>query len=122
MKQRRQTEDEERLPQPEHLDLAEKEMHHLVEKLEDRLLHCSDRPEIEGKILAFLNHSNGPTTEGIAAEMQISPEAAIVHLEELENANRIWSQPSHGAEVGWYISLEGQHYIQQRGMDNPGPS
>jgi predicted ArsR family transcriptional regulator len=79
-------------------------------------VHASDRPEIEAHVLMFLDHASGPTTGGIAAEMGISPEAAIVHLEALEEANRIWSQPSHGAEVTWHIALEGQHFIEQRGL------
>ena len=82
-------------------------------------MHASDRPEIEGMILAFLNHSNGPTTAGVAAEMRISPEAAAVHLEELESANRVWSQPSHGSAVTWHISLEGHHYLR-RGVFSAG--
>jgi len=80
-------------------------------------VHAFDRPEIEGRILAFLNHSNGPTTAGVAAEMRIRPQAAAVHLSELENANRVWSQPSHGSAVTWHISLEGQHYLGQRALE-----
>jgi hypothetical protein len=91
-------------------------MDRLVERLQDGLVHASDRPEIEGRILAFLNRSNGPTTAGVAAEMRISPKAAAVHLSELQNANRVWSQPSHGSAVTWHISLEGQHYLGQRGF------
>jgi DNA-binding MarR family transcriptional regulator len=106
----------ERLPQPKRLYLAEHEMHHLFEELEVGLTHASDRPEIEARILKFLDHASGPTTAGIAAEMGISPKAAAVHLEALEEANRIWSQPSHGAEITWHISLEGQHFIEQRGL------
>jgi hypothetical protein len=90
------------------------EMDQFVEQLQEGLVHASDRPEIEGKILVFLSHSNGPTTAGIAAEMRISPKAAAVHLAELENADRVWSQPSHGSQVTWHIALEGQHYLAQR--------
>jgi hypothetical protein len=36
--------------------------------------------------------------------------------EALEDANRIWSQPSHGEEVTWHIALEGLHFIEQRGL------
>ncbi len=79
-------------------------------------MRASERPEIEGRILAFLNRSNGPTTAGVAAEMRISPEAAKVHLAELRNANRVWSQPSHGSAVTWHISLEGQHYLGERSL------
>jgi hypothetical protein len=104
------------LPQPRHLNLAEHEMHLLVEDLQAGLVRASDRPEIEARILMFLDHASGPTTAGIAAEMGIGPRAAAVHLEALEDANRIWSQPSHGAEVTWHISLDGQHFIEQRGL------
>jgi len=106
----------ERLPQPRRLYLAEREMHHMVEELQEGLVHASDRPEIEAHILTFLAHANGPTTTGVATEMRISPEAAAVHLEALQDANRIWSQPSHGAEVTWHIALEGLHFIAQRGL------
>jgi DNA-binding MarR family transcriptional regulator len=116
MKRESQLIEMERLPQPKRLNLAENEMHHLVENLQEGLVHASDRPEIEARILFFLDHASGPTTAGIAAEMGISPEAAAVHLEALEVANRIWSQPSHGAEVTWHIALEGQHFMARRGL------
>jgi hypothetical protein len=115
MKREPETVEAER-PQSARLNLAENEMHHLVEDLQVGLVHASDRPDIEAHILMFLDHANGPTTAGIASEMGISPEAASVHLAELEDANRIWSQPSHGAEVTWHIALEGQHFIAQRGL------
>jgi hypothetical protein len=92
------------------------DMDHLVDCLREGLVRASERPEIEGRILAFLNRSNGPTTAGVAAEMRISPEAAKVHLAELRNANRVWSQPSHGSAVTWHISLEGQHYLGERSL------
>jgi hypothetical protein len=92
------------------------DMDHLVACLRQGLVHASERPEIEGRILAFLNRSNGPTTAGVAAEMRISPKAAEVHLSELRNANRVWSQPSHGSAVTWHISLEGQHYLGERAL------
>lgn len=102
------------------LNLAEHEMHHVVEQLEAGLVHASDRPEIEVRILRFLDRANGPTTAGIAAEMRIRPEAAAIHLAELENADRAWRQPSHGADDAWHISLEGQHFLEQRGLLNRG--
>jgi hypothetical protein len=92
------------------------EMDRFVAELRDGLVHASDRPEIEGRILSFLNHSNGPTTAGVAAEMRISLKAAAVHLSELQGANRVWSQPSHGSADTWHISLEGRHYLAQRGF------
>ena len=98
------------------LNLAENEMHHLIERLADGLGHAMDRPSIEIRILSFLGHSNGPSTAGIAAEMGISPRAAEVHLSELEHANRVWNQPCHGATATWHISHEGRHYIKQRGL------
>ena len=116
MKRESQFAEMDRLPQPRHLYLAEHEMHLLVEELQEGLVHAFDRPEIEGRILKFLDVGSGPTTAGIAAEMGISPRAAAVHMEALEEANRIWSQPSHGADVAWHIALEGQHFIEQRGL------
>jgi hypothetical protein len=98
-----------RLSQPHEMQL-------LVEDLQEGLVHASDRPEVEARILKFLDHASGPTTAGIAAEMGISPRAAAVHLEALEEANRVWSQPSHGAEFAWHIALEGQHFMEQRGL------
>jgi hypothetical protein len=89
------------------------EMDNFVEQLQEGLAHASERPEIEGRILALLDRSNGPTTAGVAAEMRISSAAAEVHLSELLNANRVWSQPSHGSAVTWHTSLEGQHYLNQ---------
>ena len=92
------------------------DMDQLVDCLREGLVRATERPEIEGRILACLNRSNGPTTAGVAAEMRISPEAAKVHLAELRNANRVWSQPSHGSAVTWHISLEGQHYLGERAL------
>lgn len=82
--------------------------------MEERILHHSDRPEIELRILTFLTHALGPSTEGIAREMGISSEAAAVHLQELSEADRIWSQPGPGGESSWHLSQAGRHFLAER--------
>jgi len=94
---------------------AEQELHSVAEQIAERISHHSDRPEIELRILKFLTHAFGPSTEGIATEMGISPEAIVVHLEALHEANRIWGQVLHGEQKSWHISQEGRHFLAQRG-------
>jgi hypothetical protein len=95
------------------LNLAEQELHALVEQIGEGILQRSNRPEIELRILAFLTHATGASTEGIANEMGISVDAAAVHLGLLEEANRIWGQPAHGNEKAWHISQEGRHFFEE---------
>lgn len=98
------------------LNLMEREFHKVVRRIEDRLVHHGDRPQIEALILAFLNRSLGPSTSGVAAATGITPEAAEVHLRALSEAHRIWGQPAHGNETAWHISQEGRAYLRQRGL------
>lgn len=86
-------------------------MHRIVEELEERIFHHSDRPEIEMRILHFLAHALSPTTAGIANEMRIGAEAATVHLHALWRAKRIWAQPATGNEMAWNISEEGRRFL-----------
>lgn len=97
------------------LNLAEQEFRNVIEILEDRIFHHPDRPEIELRILAFLGRALGPSTQGIAKEMNISSEAAAIHLASLSQAKRVWAQPSLGVEMAWHISHEGRHFLEQRG-------
>jgi predicted transcriptional regulator len=93
---------------------VEKTLHEVAARIEDRLLHHCDRPEIEMKILKFLEHALGPTTDGVAREMGISSDAAAIHLQALNEANRTWSQPGRAGEQSWHISLEGRRYLADR--------
>ena len=97
------------------LGLIEHEFHKVVGKIEERIVHHGDRPEIEARILAFVNQALGPSTEGVAAAMGISAPAAAVHLRGLSEANRIWGQPAHGNEMAWHISNEGRRYLAEKG-------
>ena len=90
-------------------------LHQVMEQMEERILHHSDRPEVELKILAFLANAYGPTTEGIAREMKIPVEAAAIHLKQLHDAARIWGQPTTGGEMSWHLSQEGQRFSEDRG-------
>jgi len=93
---------------------AEQTLHQVVERMEDRLLHHCDRPEIEMKILAFLAHALGPTTDGIAREMDIGPDAALTHLTALHETKRIWGQVEPTGGNSWPITHEGRHYLAER--------
>lgn len=93
-------------------------MHALVENIGEGVLHRSDRPEIELRILAFLTRATGASTEGVANEMGISADAAAVHLGLLEAANRIWGQPAHGNEKAWHVSQEGRHFLDEERQKN----
>jgi predicted ArsR family transcriptional regulator len=95
-------------------NLAEAEFRTVVEELEDRLVHHCERPEIEVRILDFIARAHGPSTEGIAAEMGISPAAAKVHLRQLRKADRIWGQPIRGGGMGWYASQAGRHFLGEK--------
>jgi hypothetical protein len=95
-------------------NLAEAEFRTVVEELEDRLVHHCERPEIEVRILDFIARAHGPSTEGIAAEMGISPAAAKVHVRQLRKANRIWGQPVRGGGMGWYASQPGRRFLEQK--------
>lgn len=96
------------------LNLAEKEIDAGIGRIESHTLHHCDRPEVEVRVLAFLAHAIGPTTEGIARELGISAEAAAVHLHALHEARRIWSQPSQAGEMSWHISQEGRNFLAER--------
>ena len=83
--------------------------------MEDRILHHSDRPEIELRILSFLTHALGPSTEGVAREMGISSDAAAVHLQALVEADRVWSQSGPGARTpGTYPKRAGTSWPSER--------
>jgi len=97
----------------EPLNLAEKEMHHLVEKLESGLTRFMACPQVEDRILTFLSHANGPTASGIASALGINPQEAAQHVSALNRSNLVWSQSSHGVDAGWRLSLEGKHYVRQ---------
>src|ERR1700704_4042269 len=89
--------------------LAEYEFEATVEKIGANLLHRPDRMEIELRILTFLNHAVGPSTDGIAREMGIGVDLADAFLNLLHEANLIWGQAVHGQDLEWHISQEGRH-------------
>lgn len=93
------------------LDLAEHEFRQVFDRIEDRILHHCDRPEIEMRILSFLSHAHGPTTEGIATAMSIPRSAAEVHLDALQTSGRIWCQRVRGISRAWYLSNEGSNFL-----------
>jgi predicted ArsR family transcriptional regulator len=95
--------------------MAEREFDAVLGSLEEGILHHSDRPEIEMDILRLLEHSVGPTTEGVAAELGVGVRAAGIHLESLKNANWAWSQRGYAHQMTWHISLEGRHYLAEHG-------
>jgi len=108
---------------PPRSELDEHKFEAAVEEVGHNILHHSDRPVIETRILAFLAQAVGPTTDGIAREMGIPSHAAVVHLQALGEANRIWGQVVHGFGVEWHISLEGRHFLKRvlGGDQEPSP-
>ena len=98
-------------PPPSALD--EHKFEAAIEEIGRNILHHCDRPEIETRILAFLAHAVGPTTDGIAREMGIPSHAAALHLQALSGMNRVWGQVVHGADMEWHISLEGRHFLKK---------
>ncbi len=96
------------------LGLAEREFRTVLDAIEDRILHHSDRPEVELRILGFLAGARGPTVDGIARELNVSRSAAEAHLRSLENAGRVWAQRVRGGARAWHLTLEGKHFWLQR--------
>ena len=95
------------------LNLAEQVFRGVFEEIGERIVRHCERPDIELRILAFLTRALGPSTEGIASEMGISPEAAAVHLELLHGGNRIWGQPVRGHQMAWHISQDGRRFLEE---------
>jgi hypothetical protein len=97
------------------LNLAEREFHIPMAKIEDRIFYHCDRPDIEVRILNFIARAHGPDTRGIAAAMGISEAAADVHLRELRAARRIWGQRIRADEMSWHVSQEGKRFLAGKG-------
>ncbi len=95
-----------------HLNLAERKFDTDIHRLSDGAVHRSDRPEIESRILAFLNHSTGPDTAGLAEVMGIGSQAMAVHLRALQSAHRVWSQIVQG-RIEWHISTDGRQFLDR---------
>lgn len=98
------------------LDAAHSEIDRLKKDAQEKLVHGSDRPEIQRRILTLLATQGELTTERIAAFSGQGQEAAKFHLDELLEANFVTWSDNQAFETVWSLAHEGRRYLVQRGL------
>jgi chromosome segregation ATPase len=98
------------------LEAAHNEIDRLKEEAQAKLVHRSDRPEIQRRILILLTTQTEMTTERIAALTRQGREAAKFHLDELFTANCVTRSTNQAFESVWSLGHEGRRYLIDRGL------
>ncbi len=109
------------VPDTPELHATDRMIHLRAEAFQRGVLHCSDRSEVEVRVLRFLAHALDPTAVGVANLLEQKPEEAGILLGALAEAGLIWQQATGAAPAGWHLSLEGQRYLTDRGLSPKAP-
>lgn len=78
--------------------------------------HGSRLEEIKEKILVALTQSEELEAEKISRQLNIGPQLATFHLEELKNSDMVSDYYATGSPVYWGIAQGGRAYLVRHGL------